>query len=85
MGAAAGLCGPGTSAPVLCKPNKRCYELVLKQIGASDPSTVVFVDDSIRNITAAHELGIFSVLVRAGFLWFLHVIYQTVSGKHPQP
>lgn len=61
LGRSHGLCGtPDT--PVLCKPNKRTYELVLEQLGAK-PEDVVFVDDSIRNVTAAHEMGIFSVLV----------------------
>lgn len=38
------------------------FELVLEQIGAS-PQSTIFVDDSFRNVTAARELGIFSVLV----------------------
>lgn len=48
--------------PVLCKPNKACFQLVLDQLGAQ-PSSTIFIDDSIRNVAAAHEMGIFSVLV----------------------
>mgnify|MGYP001807047104 CR=1 FL=1 len=48
--------------PVLCKPNKQCFQLVLDQVGAS-PSSTIFIDDSVRNVAAAHEMGIFSVLV----------------------
>lgn len=38
------------------------FELVMEQIGA-DPSSTIFIDDSLRNVAAAHELGIFSILV----------------------
>lgn len=48
--------------PVLCKPNKQCFQLVLDQLGLDAESTI-FIDDSVRNVAAAHELGIFSVLV----------------------
>lgn len=48
--------------PVLCKPNKQAFQLVLDQLGAS-PASTIFIDDSVRNVAAAHEMGIFSVLV----------------------
>lgn len=51
-----------TAQPVLCKPNKACFQLVLDQLGLDAPSTI-FIDDSVRNVAAAHEMGIFSVLV----------------------
>lgn len=38
------------------------YEVVMAQIGAQAASTI-FIDDSLRNVAAAHELGIFTVLV----------------------
>lgn len=38
------------------------FELVLEQIGAR-PEDTVFVDDSLRNVAAAHDLGIYTVLV----------------------
>lgn len=50
------------AACVLCKPNKRAFEAVLQQLGL-EASKVVFIDDSPRNCAAAHEVGIFSVLV----------------------
>jgi FMN phosphatase YigB (HAD superfamily) len=40
----------------------QAFELVLEQVG-STPAHTIFVDDSLRNIAAAHELGIFTVLV----------------------
>lgn len=51
------------ACPVMCKPNRLAFRVVLDAIGAADPSAVVFVDDSLRNVAAAHELGIFTVLV----------------------
>lgn len=39
------------------------YELALKEINLK-ASEVVFLDDSLRNITAAGSMGIFTVLVR---------------------
>lgn len=50
------------SNPIMCKPQKKSFELVLQQIGAK-PESTIFVDDSLRNVAAAHELGIFTVLV----------------------
>eukprot|EP00879_Flechtneria_rotunda_P009672 GHRR01010120.1.p1 GENE.GHRR01010120.1~~GHRR01010120.1.p1 ORF type:complete len:208 (+),score=51.95 GHRR01010120.1:558-1181(+) len=50
------------STPVLCKPSRQVYQIVMEQIGAQ-PSETIFIDDSPRNIAAAHELGIFTVLV----------------------
>ena len=38
------------------------YQLVMEQVGAK-PHNTIFIDDSPRNIAAAHELGIFTVLV----------------------
>lgn len=59
-GRARGLVTP--QQPVLCKPNKQAFQLVLDQLGAS-PASTIFIDDSVRNVAAAHEMGIFTVLV----------------------
>ncbi|MEK6921666.1 MAG: HAD family hydrolase, partial [Nanoarchaeota archaeon] len=32
------------------KPNRRAYEILLERIGATDPSTVLFVDDHKKNV-----------------------------------
>ena len=50
---------------VLCKPNPLAFEVVLDHVQAQARSTVFF-DDSVRNVASAHDLGIFSVLVRPG-------------------
>jgi ribonucleotide monophosphatase NagD (HAD superfamily) len=52
----------GAPPQVLCKPNRRAFELVLQQLGVA-PGRAVFIDDSPRNCASAHELGIFTVLV----------------------
>lgn len=55
--------GPqGGQALVVCKPGRLVYELVLQEHGVR-PEEVIFLDDSVRNIAAAHELGMYTVLV----------------------
>lgn len=45
------------------KPDSEAFTNMLKKIGATDkPDSVVFIDDSARNIEAAKNLGIHSVL-----------------------
>jgi FMN phosphatase YigB (HAD superfamily) len=39
------------------KPNRRAYEILLDRIGATDPTTVLFVDDHKVNVDAAKEVG----------------------------
>lgn len=49
--------------PVICKPNRQAFELALEQANKAHASTTAFFDDSIRNVTSAHHMGIFSVLI----------------------
>lgn len=56
--------GFDTAHAVLCKPMPRIYTLVAEQLGVS-LSEVLFFDDSVRNLAAAHALGAFTVLVGA--------------------
>lgn len=51
-----------TPPPIITRP-PQVYQLVLQQLEGACPANTIFVDDSIRNIRAAHELGIFTVLV----------------------
>jgi FMN phosphatase YigB (HAD superfamily) len=48
--------------PILCKPAPASFQLVLDALGAEAASTI-FIDDSVRNVAAAHALGVYSVLV----------------------
>jgi epoxide hydrolase-like predicted phosphatase len=41
----------------LCKPDKRVYELLLEKL-KSKPKECLFIDDMIKNVEAAEELGI---------------------------
>lgn len=51
------------SLSFLCKPDKAAYTEALKIIGSENPKQCVMFDDSIRNLSPAHNLGIFTVLV----------------------
>ncbi len=52
----------GAAPSVLCKPDRRCFQAVLDRVGVA-AGRAVFIDDSPRNCLAAHELGIYTVLV----------------------
>ena len=53
----------GEAAPKLLLLHAQAFEMALRAAGA-DAATSVFCDDSTRNVKAAQEAGIFSVLVR---------------------
>lgn len=55
----------GRKAPVICKPNPKAFRLALEEIGGTAASTV-FLDDSVRNVTSAREVGLEAVLVKHG-------------------
>lgn len=42
---------------------KQAFELALAAAGGATPSTTLFFDDSTRNVAAATELGLYTVLV----------------------
>jgi hypothetical protein len=64
LGMAAGGSGARLLNGMPCWLPDQAFEMALKAAGA-DASTSVFCDDSTRNVKAAQEAGIFSVLVRA--------------------
>lgn len=39
------------------KPNPNIYQIALQRMGAAAPQTVLFIDDSLKNIEAADALG----------------------------
>lgn len=49
--------------PVVCKPNRQAFDVALKLVGGPQPSSTLWLDDSARNITTGHKLGMYSVLV----------------------
>ena len=51
---------------VLSKPNKDAFTFVLNKLNIVDPSTVVFIDDSISNIKSAYEMGIKTIHITTG-------------------
>jgi putative hydrolase of the HAD superfamily len=46
-----------------CKPEAIAYKRALAQAGESDPNRCVILDDSVRNLVAAHKLGFTTILV----------------------
>ena len=49
------------------KPEQQAYKRALELLGAR-PEQCVFVDDAVRNLKPAHDLGMLTVLVRDGGL-----------------
>jgi pyrimidine 5'-nucleotidase len=47
----------------LCKPQQAAYTFALDAVGTPIPSCCALVEDSIRNLVPAHDLGFFTVLV----------------------
>ena len=46
-----------------CKPLPEAYQRALDLARAPDPQRCAFLDDSIRNLTPAHEAGFFTILL----------------------
>lgn len=49
---------------IVCKPDLQAYKLALSEVGA-EAETTLFVDDSARNIAAANELHMPTLLVQS--------------------
>lgn len=49
--------------PVLCKPNRQAFKVAMGMAGMAEAKNTAFFDDSTRNITSSHSLGIYSILV----------------------
>jgi len=45
------------------KPQPEAYQLALETAGVPEPQTCALLDDSIRNLTSAKEMGFFTILV----------------------
>ncbi|MGB9585972.1 MAG: pyrimidine 5'-nucleotidase [Anaerolineales bacterium] len=46
-----------------CKPEPEAYHIALQRAHVHDPQTVVYLDDSINNLSPATQLGMFTILV----------------------
>ncbi|MBE9523819.1 MAG: pyrimidine 5'-nucleotidase [Chloroflexi bacterium] len=46
-----------------CKPQREAFKMALKHANISDPGQCIFLDDSPRNLSTAHDMGIFTILV----------------------
>lgn len=49
--------------PVICKPSRQAFNMAMELAGGIDIANTAFFDDSVRNVTSSHTMGIFSVLV----------------------
>jgi len=47
----------------ISKPNPLAYHTALRIAGEEDPMACVYLDDSVRNLVPAHQLGFFTILV----------------------
>ena len=45
------------------KPNRAIFDLALRELGVTDPSTAAFLDDLASNVAAAQALGLHGILV----------------------
>ncbi|XP_074267986.1 uncharacterized protein C24B11.05-like [Silene latifolia] len=50
------------STPIVCKPFELAFEQAF-QIAEIDPNRTLFFDDSVRNVSTGHNLGLHTVLV----------------------
>ncbi len=46
-----------------CKPEKKAFEMIMDTVGVKDPSECIMVEDSMKNVRAAKELGMGTVLI----------------------
>lgn len=46
-----------------CKPEPEAYQIALRLAGEPDAKACLFVDDSVRNLIVAHQMGFTTVLV----------------------
>jgi pyrimidine 5'-nucleotidase len=46
-----------------CKPQPEAFQKALNLLGNLDPSRCILIDDSLRNINTARELGFYTILV----------------------
>lgn len=46
-----------------CKPEPEAYQIALRLAGETEAKVCLLVDDSVRNLAMAHELGFITVLV----------------------
>jgi putative hydrolase of the HAD superfamily len=49
-----------------CKPEKEAFEIIFRRVGVTSPEECVMVEDSMKNIKRAKELGMKTVLITGG-------------------
>lgn len=46
-----------------CKPMPQAFEIALHLLGVTDPTACVFIDDSLKNLAGARQMGIYTIRV----------------------
>ena len=46
-----------------CKPEKKAFQIIMDAVGVKDPSECIMVEDSMKNVRAAKELGMGTCLI----------------------
>lgn len=46
-----------------CKPEPQAYQIALEIAQATDPQRCIYLDDSLRNLTVARQMGFFTIFV----------------------
>lgn len=65
--------------PIVCKPNRQALKIAKKIAGVSCSESIVFFDDSTRNVTSGVRAGVYSVLVgRTGVDCSAHLQIQSM-------
>jgi putative hydrolase of the HAD superfamily len=47
----------------ICKPDPKAYQIALSIVSENNPYQCVYLDDALRNLAPAHEMGFFTVLI----------------------
>lgn len=63
-----------------CKPNPQAYQIALNLSGERNPSSCIYIDDSVLNLKPAFEMGFYTILI--GRNGTQSVAYQVL--KRPQ-
>lgn len=61
------------------KPDPAIYHMVLERLGLA-PAETIFVDDFVRNVSAAEKLGMHTLHFRAGMDWQAELSRRLLSG-----
>ena len=73
-----------------CKPMEEAFQIAIQTAGVENPANCVMIDDSISNLRAAHDLGLFTIQVgtedRTDFvdaaILSIHALPEVIPADH---